>query len=114
MLPLLVQSKFVPIDRTLHPEGLNIHAVLLRQAFAHCAKFPTAASRRSMGRVSVPLWLIILPLKPATDHRLGSPLHHQQANQVQAHLRAPELSRLVFQPSSYGVLAEVSLCCPPP
>ena len=60
MLPLLVQSKFVPIDRTLHPEGLNIHAVLLRQAFAHCAKFPTAASRRSMGRVSVPLWLIIL------------------------------------------------------
>ena len=60
MLPLWVQSKFVPIDRTLHPEGLNIHAVLLRQAFAHCAKFPTAASRRSMGRVSVPLWLIIL------------------------------------------------------
>ena len=35
-------------------------ASLLRQAFAHCAKFPTAASRRSMGRVSVPLWLIIL------------------------------------------------------
>ena len=37
-----------------------LHAALLRQAFAHCAKFPTAASRRSMGRVSVPLWLIIL------------------------------------------------------
>ena len=53
------------------------------------------------------------PLKPATDRRLGSPLHHQQANQVQAHPRAPEFSRLVLQPSSYGVLAEVSLCCPP-
>ena len=25
------------------------------------------------------------PLKPATDRRLGSPLHHQLANQVQAH-----------------------------
>ena len=60
MLPLWVPSSFVPTDRTLHPEGLNIHAALLRQAFAHCAKFPTAASRRSMGRVSVPLWLIIL------------------------------------------------------
>ena len=42
------------------PKGFVIHAALLRQAFAHCAKFPTAASRRSMGRVSVPLWLIIL------------------------------------------------------
>ena len=60
MLPLWVPSSFVPTDRTLHPEGLNVHAALLRQAFAHCAKFPTAASRRSMGRVSVPLWLIIL------------------------------------------------------
>ena len=36
------------------------HAVLLDQAFAHCPKFPTAASRRSLGRVSVPVWLIIL------------------------------------------------------
>ncbi len=34
--------------------------MLLRQAFAHCARFPTAASRRSLGRVSVPVWLIIL------------------------------------------------------
>jgi hypothetical protein len=33
---------------------------LLRQAFAHCARFPTAASRRSLGRVSVPVWLIVL------------------------------------------------------
>jgi hypothetical protein len=33
---------------------------LLRQAFAHCGKFPTAASRRSLGRVSVPVRLIIL------------------------------------------------------
>ena len=34
--------------------------MLLHQAFAHCGKFPTAASRRSLGRVSVPVWLIIL------------------------------------------------------
>ena len=42
------------------PKAFFTHAVLLRQAFAHCAKFPTAASRRSLDRVSVPVWLIIL------------------------------------------------------
>ena len=29
---------------------------LLRQTFVHCARFPTAASRRSLGRISVPMW----------------------------------------------------------
>ena len=42
------------------PKAFFPHAALLRQAFAHCARFPTAASRRSLGRVSVPVWLIIL------------------------------------------------------
>ena len=42
------------------PRAFILHAVLLRQACAHCGKFPTAASRRSLGRVSVPVWLIIL------------------------------------------------------
>ncbi len=43
-----------------NPKTFITHAALLRQAFAHCAKFPTAASRRSLARVSVPVWLIIL------------------------------------------------------
>ncbi len=42
------------------PKAFVTHAALLRQAFAHCAKFLTAASRRSPDRVSVPVWLIIL------------------------------------------------------
>ena len=42
------------------PQSFIGHAALLRQAFAHCAKFLTAASRRSLDRVSVPVWLIIL------------------------------------------------------
>ncbi|KAL9340623.1 hypothetical protein Peur_066842 [Populus x canadensis] len=45
---------------TLASSAFYLHAALLRQAFAHCGKFPTAASRRSLGRVSVPVWLIIL------------------------------------------------------
>ncbi len=43
-----------------NPKAFFTHAAWLRQASAHCAIFPTAASRRSLGRVSVPVWLIIL------------------------------------------------------
>ena len=42
------------------PRAFIPHAALLGQAFAHCPKFPTAASRRSLARVPVPVWLIIL------------------------------------------------------
>ncbi len=42
------------------PKAFFAHAALLRQGFPHCAKFLTAASRRSLDRVSVPVWLIIL------------------------------------------------------
>ena len=42
------------------PQSFFDHAALLRQGFPHCAKFPTAASRRSLGRISVPMWLIVL------------------------------------------------------
>nr|GEU94338.1 carotenoid cleavage dioxygenase 1 [Tanacetum cinerariifolium] len=49
-----------PGKEVYDPWAFYLHAALLRQAFAHCGKFPTAASRRSLGRVSVPVWLIIL------------------------------------------------------
>ena len=38
------------------PKAFILHAALLRQGFPHCEKFPTAASRRSLDRVSVPVW----------------------------------------------------------
>src|SRR3954468_4060071 len=37
-----------------NPKAVFPHAALLRHAFAHCARFPTAASRRSLGPVSGP------------------------------------------------------------
>jgi hypothetical protein len=43
-----------------NPKAFFTHAVWLDQACAHCPIFPTAASRRSLDRVSVPVWLIIL------------------------------------------------------
>ncbi len=42
------------------PRAFITHTALLRQGFPHCARFLTAASRRSLDRVSVPVWLIIL------------------------------------------------------
>ena len=39
------------------------HAALLHQGFPHCAISPTAASRRSLGRVSVPMRPINLSVR---------------------------------------------------
>ena len=48
------------IKGVYNPKAFFPHAVSLDQAFAHCPIFLAAASRRSLGRVSVPVWLIIL------------------------------------------------------
>ena len=48
------------IKEVYDPKTFILHAELLRQTFVHCAIFPTAASRRSLGRVSVPMWPITL------------------------------------------------------
>ncbi len=43
-----------------NPRAFITHAALLDQAFAHCPISPTAASRRSLDRVSVPVLLVVL------------------------------------------------------
>ena len=48
------------ITEVYNPKTFFLHAALLGQGFPHCRKFPTAASRRSLGRVSVPVWPITL------------------------------------------------------
>src|ERR1700756_594070 len=57
---LVTLSPSFPLTGVYNPKAFILHAALLRQAFAHCAKFPTAASRRSPDRVSVPVWPITL------------------------------------------------------
>ena len=45
-----------------------IHAASLRQGFPHCGIFLAAASRRSLGRVSVPMWPFNLSVRlPIVD-----------------------------------------------
>ena len=52
-----------PVKEVYNSKTFILHAALLRQGFPHCAIFPTAASRRSLGRVSVPMWPINLSVR---------------------------------------------------
>lgn len=53
------------------PKTFITHAALLRQAFAHCGRFPTAASRRSLGRISVPMWPVALSGRLPVEATVG-------------------------------------------
>ena len=70
-----------------NPKAFFPHAASLRQAFAHCARFPTAASRRSLGRVSVPVWLIVL----SDQLRIVALVSHYPTNKLMR--RGPILRR---------------------
>ncbi len=65
---------FFPPDRSLQSEDLHPPRGVAGQGFPHCPKFPTAASRRSLGRVSVPMWPITLsgrlPIEALVSHYL--------------------------------------------
>ena len=49
-----------PPTEVYDPKAFVPHAASLRQACAHCGRFSTAASRRSLGSVSVPMRLAVL------------------------------------------------------
>ena len=60
------------------PKSFFIHVTSLRQAFAHCGRFSTAASRRSMARVAVPFLGVALsrplPVIALVSHYLTNKL----------------------------------------
>ena len=53
------------------PKCVILHAALLHQTFVHCAIFPTAASRRSLGRISVPMWPVALSGRLPVEATVG-------------------------------------------
>ena len=89
-----------------NPKAVIPHAALLDQASAHCPIFPTAASRRSLGRVSVPVWPVTLSGRLPVEALVG----HYPTNKLIG--REHILHRKNFpQPPcevSYRVLATVS------
>ena len=72
------------------PKPFFPHAALLGQAFAHCPIFPTAASRRSLGRVSVPVWPITLSGRlPIVDLVGRYPANYLMGRELTLHRIAP-------------------------
>ena len=95
-LLLQVPSFSSLLKAVYNPRAFFPHAALLHQAFAHCARFPTAASRRSLGRVSVPVWLIILSDQLPVDALVSRYLTNKLMGRGPISMRRPKLP---FQPS---------------
>ena len=49
-----------PLTAVYNPRAFIPHAASLGQAFAHCRRFSTAAIRRCLGSVSVPMTRVML------------------------------------------------------
>ena len=85
------------------PKAFIAHAALLGQAFAHCPIFLTAASRRSLARVSVPVWGVTLSGPLPVAALVG----HYPTNKLMGRRPLPKrLSALVSRP--HAVLAVLS------
>ena len=99
------------------PKTFFTHAASLHQGSPHCAIFPTAASRRSLGRVSVPMWPFILSDRLLIVALVGRYPANRLIRRRPIPRRRPE-SRLSPLPHAglrcYSVLAPLSGCCPHP
>src|SRR5699024_11721490 len=100
-----------PTTEFYDPKTFITHAASLRQTFVHCGRFPTAASRRSLGRVSVPVW----PITLSGRLRIVALVSFYPTNYLMR--RGPIFWRQLEEPSfisssgeeeSYSVLAPVS------
>ena len=104
-LGLLFEAEYSFLPTVVYnPKAVIPHAASLRQPCGHCARFPTAASRRSLGRVSVPMWLAILSDQLPVVALVGH-YPHQLADRPRAPRSAPEVSSLRDSPKRpYAVL----------
>ena len=69
-----------------------VHAAWLHQAFAHCGIFLAAASRRSLGRISVPMCPVALSGRVPVVALVGL----YPANKLMGHRPLPRRSRSSF------------------
>ncbi len=111
-MPLLTTLPSSLLKVLLQPEGLLHTRGMAASGFPHCAIFPTAASRRSLDRVSVPVWLIILSdqlgIVALVSHYLTNKLIPPGLILTREARRSPSLLR-----RDYAVLAIVSNSYPP-
>jgi hypothetical protein len=91
-----------------------VHAASLRQGFPHCGRFLAAASRRSLDRVSVPVWPYTLSGRLPIVGLVG----HYPANCLMGRRLIPRRSNWSFHlralpPRPHAVLPRVSTDYPP-
>ncbi len=117
-----------PRKGVYNPKAFIPHAVSLDQGFPHCPRFPTAASRRSLGRISVAMWLVVLsdqlPINALVGHYptnklIGrSPLLLRRQNRLWCKAHRPCTTSSISHPfewlsSSRGQVSHVLLTSPP-
>ena len=103
-----------PLTAVYNPRAFILHAASLRQAFAHCGRFLAAASRRSLGRVSVPVWPYTLSGRLSIIALVGL----YPANKLMDRRLIPRRCNCTFNPRPAGqglhaVLSHVSMGYPP-
>ena len=90
------------------PKAFIVHAASLRQACAHCERFSTAASRRSMARVAVPFLGVALsrplPVIDLVSYYLANNLIGRRPFQKR-------IAALILR--YYGELPRLSTSCAP-
>ena len=102
-----------------NPKAFIPHAASLRQAFAHCRRFSTAATRRCLGSVSVPVSRVTLsrpvPIFALVSHYPTNKLiGRRTAPQAESHLWSEDIIRHYRQflsaiPSPEGTFLRVTL-----
>ena len=101
------------VKEVYNPKAVIPHAASLCLAFAHCTIFLAAASRRSLGRISVPVWPDTLSGRLPVEALVG----HHPTNKLIG--RGPIPHRKSFPPPGhatsrvYSVLDPVSQAYPP-
>ena len=93
-----------PIKAVYNPKIFFLHAASLGQAFAHCPIFPTAASRRSLDRISVPMWPFDLSVRLLIADLVGRyPTNYLIRHEPISRRIAPFPSRRCLQNALCGI-----------
>ena len=102
-----------PRKALYNPKAVIAHAALLDQAFAHCPIFPTAATRRCLARVSVPVWGVTLSGPLPVIALVG----HYPTNKLMGRRPLPKwltplISRHLIQLITWGISSPFELLSP--
>ena len=96
------------LTKVYNPKTFFLHAALLGQACAHCPIFPTAASRRSLDRISVPMWPFNLSVRLLIVDLVSRYLTNYLIRREPISLRIAPFPKLSCDIFDYAVLAFVS------